>query len=256
MTATSPHSQRRPMALVPARGGSKRFPRKNLAMLGGRPLLAWTIERAMSSGIFDTVFVSSEDGDILETARRFGASVFERPEFLAGDLIPLEPVCLDAAARIEHLGYTDIFLLLPTSPFRTPESIRATWEEHLAMGSDSLMSVLACPHPPQWALRMREGRWLVPGDPENYHKERKALETLYRHDGAYNISRIESLRLSGSLAGPRTLAFPTPTLMESVDIDTPMDLAFAEFLLGRLGADNQTGLSLLPEASISRLSNP
>jgi len=244
------------MALVPARGGSKRFPRKNLALLAGRPLLAWTIERAMSSGIFDSVFVSSEDGAILETARRFGAAAIERPESLAGDLTPLEPVCLDAAKRFEHLGYTDIFLLLPTSPFREPESIRAAWEEHLAMGSDSLMSVLACSHPPQWALRMHEGRWLTPDDPKNYLRERKALETLYRHDGAYNISLIESLRSSGSLAGPRTLAFPTPTPMESVDIDAPMDLAFAEFLLARLGTDNQTELSLLPEASMSRLSNP
>lgn len=226
--------QRKPFCIITARGGSKRFPRKNITPLQGRPLLAWTIEPALESGLFSGVWVSSEDEEILAVAEKWGGRALRRSPALAGDKVALEPVCREAVdvLRQEDPGLTDLFLMLPTSPFRTPANIRASWEAFLASGADALMSVIPYPHPPQWAMTLREGRWLAPYDWDGYYSERQDLTPLYRHDGAYFISNIDRFVETGLLMGPDTMAFPTGG-MESVDIDEPMDLAWAEFLLER-----------------------
>ena len=226
--------ERKPLCLIPARGGSKRFPRKNITFLGGKPLIAWSIEPAMVSGLFDHVWVSSDAPEILEIAEHYGAMPLKRSAELAGDQVALEPVCKDAVLRLEaeHLGYTDLFMMLPTSPFRQPEIILSVWQTFLASGADALMSVFECPHPPQWALRLEDGKWLSPYDWEGFFSERQQLVPLYRHDGAYFITQINTFIETGRLMGPKTVPFRVPRL-EAVDIDEPIDLAWAEFLLKR-----------------------
>lgn len=226
--------KRKPLCLIPARGGSKRFPRKNIALLAEIPLVAWTIKAALSSGIFDHAWVSSEDREILKTAKEWGASPLKRPSELAGDLTSLEMVCKEVLSQLAEKGleYTDIFVMLPTSPFRKPENILSAWNIFSASEADSLMSVIQYAHPPQWAMFIDEGKWLLPRDRQGYDMERQLLTPLYHHDGAYFISSISKFLETGHLLGPRTMPI-TVSSMESVDIDTPLDLLWAEFLLQR-----------------------
>src|SRR5438094_83768 len=112
-------SVNKPLCIIPARGNSKRFYRKNVALLGGKPLLAWTIEAASKSGIFDHLWVSSEDDEILETAGRWGADPVRRPSSLAQDEVTVQELCLHVAKEtmaIPGSNYTAINVLLPTSP--------------------------------------------------------------------------------------------------------------------------------------------
>ncbi len=229
-------NKRKPFCIIPARGGSKRFPRKNITPLQGKPLLAWSIDPALESGLFEEVWVSSEDEEILDVAEKWGGRALRRSPDLAGDKAALEPVCRAAVdfVRAQDPDLTDLFLMLPTSPFRTCENIRVTWATFTRSGADALMSVIRYPHPPQWAMTLKEEQWLTPYDWDGYYSERQDLRPLYRHDGAYFISNIDRFLETGLLMGPKTIAFPTGG-MESVDIDEPMDLAWAEFLLSRKG---------------------
>lgn len=219
-------NRRKPFCIIPARGGSKRFPRKNITPLQGKPLLAWTIGPAMESGLFDAIWVSSEDEEILAVAESCGASPLRRAPALGGDKVALEPVCREAVdlVRSQDPDLTDLYLMLPTSPFRTVANIRASWRAFIESGADALMSIIPYPHPPQWAMTLREDRRLAPHDWDGYYTERQDLRPLYRHDGAYFISNIDRFLETGLLMGPETVAFPTGG-MESVDIDEPMDLA-------------------------------
>ena len=126
--------------------------------------------------------------------------------------------------------YTDLFLMLPTSPFRKKKNILKSWDEYLASGADSLMSIVQYHSPPQWAMFTEEGKWLKPYDWEGYYSERQQILPLYHHDGAYSITDIGKFDETGLLMGPRTMRFEASQI-ESVDIDEPIDLAWAEFLL-------------------------
>ncbi len=224
--------KRKPLCLIPARGGSKRFLRKNIALLGGKPLIAWTIKTAIDTGLFDHVWVTSEDKQILEIAEKWGSTTIQRSEDLAGDQVALEPVCHEALSVItqKHSGYSDLFLMLPTSPFRKKENILKAWKEYVANDADSLMSIVQYDSPPQWSMFMEDGKWLEPYDWEGFYSERQQILPLYHHDGAYFITNIGKFNETGLLMGPKTMPF-TVSQIESVDIDEPIDLAWAEFLL-------------------------
>jgi len=221
------------LCIVPARGGSKRFARKNVALLGGRPLIAWTIAAARDSGIFDRVWVSSDDAEILDVAVAAGAVPLVRRAELAGDTATVAQVCAAAAKQFADDGaaYAAAYVLLPTSPLRSAASIRAAWARFADSDADALMSVQPLAHPPEWALAVEAG-CVAPADRERYETPRKLLPQRYRADGAHSIVRTEWLIAEQRLIGPRTLAFASP-VEEAVDIDTPQDLAWAEFLLAR-----------------------
>ncbi|WP_054031286.1 acylneuraminate cytidylyltransferase family protein [Desulfatitalea tepidiphila] len=226
-------SARKPLCIIPARGGSKRLPRKNILSLGGKPLLAWTIEAAKNAGLFDSLWVSSEDEEILETALRFGATPLVRPASLATDHVTVVELCIHLIEEFEFLekGYTDMYVMLPTSPFRSSETIKRAWRAYLEKGADALMSIVALAHPPQWALMEADGR-LSPLYPEQYETPRQGLVSAYRHDGGHAIGKIPRFIRTRSFFGPGTIAFPVPE-EEAVDVDEPIDLAWAEFLLQR-----------------------
>ena len=109
----------KPLCLIPARGGSKRFPRKNVALLAGKPLLAWTIEAAVQSDLFDDIWVSSEDLEICNVARDYGAQIHERLDELAGDRVTVVQVCRQFLETFPNgaTNYAGLYVMLPTSPF-------------------------------------------------------------------------------------------------------------------------------------------
>lgn len=224
-------SNHKPLCIIPARGGSKRLPRKNITLLGDKPLLAWSIEPALKSGIFDTVWVSSEDEEILRTAQEWGAQALPRDNQLAGDRVTVAQLCWhimqDFLAKGEQ--YSALYVLLPTSPFRRRETIRQAWNAFLESRADALFSVVPLDHPPQWALTQTEG-WLTPLMPIEYESPRQGLAPTYRHDGGHAIANFSTFLNTQKFLGPRTLAFPVP-LEEAVDVNEPIDLAWAEFLL-------------------------
>jgi CMP-N-acetylneuraminic acid synthetase len=220
---------RTPVCIVPARGGSKRFPRKNVAPLGGKPLLAWTVDAARASGIFDRVVVSSEDEEILACAAACGAETIRRERELAGDDVGTVDVLLDAIGR---LGLDDaVHLALPTSPLRRPETFRAAWQRFVESGAETLMSVVPFEYPPQWALAVEDGR-VAALDPDRIESPRSALAQAWRHDGGHMILDVASFARRRTFVGAATVAFPVDPV-EAVDVDEPEDLAWAEFLLER-----------------------
>jgi len=221
-------------AIVPARASSKRFPRKNVALLGGKPLLLWTIEPALASGVFDHVWVSSEDADVCETARRAGAEPLARPPTLASDRVTVLDVCRDALAAVAARGrrYDALYVLIPATPFRTAESIRAAWSRFEASDADALLSVVPMEHVPQYAFVVEDG-YARPWLPAEYDRPRPDLPVTWRHDGGHLILRADAL--GGAFPPKRTLAHEV-TPEEAVDVNWPIDLAWAEFLLARRGA--------------------
>lgn len=222
----------KPLCIIPARGGSKRFPRKNIALLAGKPLLAYAIEVALESGIFDQICVSSEDEEILKIARTYGTILaLKRPEELATDTAQVKHVCAyllkDFAAQ--GLIYADFAVLLATNPFRTAQDICDAYQTFKRKKANYLMSLVPYSHPPQRAV------WVPDGYVESYFgfqniKQTQLLDTLYRHDGSIILARSEVFIKVGEFYGPKVVPYYIPA-ERSVDIDNPLDLAWAEFLL-------------------------
>ncbi|GJM26168.1 MAG: hypothetical protein DHS20C16_25830 [Phycisphaerae bacterium] len=223
----------KPICIIPARGGSKRFPRKNVAPLGGKPLLAWTIETAISSAISESVVVSSDDAEILNVAKNHGATIHERAATLSDDRTTVAEVCTAICGDItgERIDDQTIIALLPTSPFRSAKTIRGAYEQFVNNNGESMLSVSPLEHPPEWAMMLNEG-FLQPCDEESYNTPRNELQPSVRGDGLIMMARLSFLKAHRSFLGPRTLAFLSPP-GETVDIDEPRDLLWAEFLLAQ-----------------------
>lgn len=216
-------------ALIPARGGSKGIPRKNIKPIAGKPLIAWTIESALRSSLLDAVVVSTEDEEIAEVARRAGALVpFLRPAALAADDTPgLDPVL----HAFEQLAQFDAVLLLqPTSPMRTTDDIDACLRLAADRGAPSVVSVSEPDAHPYWTYRIgNDGRLarLVDGAPVTRRQDLPLVGAL---NGALYFAERNWLLANGSLLGPETLAYMM-TRERSVDLDTPLDWKIAELLL-------------------------
>jgi CMP-N,N'-diacetyllegionaminic acid synthase len=217
------------VALIPARGGSKGIPRKNLAPVAGRPLLAWTVDAALASRVVTRTVVSTEDEEIASAARSLGAEVLARPPELAADDTPMQPVIAHA---LEGLGAPDVLVLLqPTSPLRRAEHVDEAVELLLATGADSVVSVVEVPHRYRpGSLMALDGERLVRlADDHAGTRQEKPL--VYARNGpavlALRPDRIGTDLYGGDcrpyVMGPR----------ESLDVDEPFDLELAELLLAR-----------------------
>jgi CMP-N-acetylneuraminic acid synthetase len=223
------------LAIIPARGGSKRFPRKNAAKLGGRPLLAYAIDAARDSGVVNRVCVSSDDEEILALATSLGAEGVRRSAPLATDTAQVKDVCAALLEASANAGQRpDAFaVLLPTSPLRTAGDVRSAYELFTTSGGATVMSVVPFDHPPQRALRAVGGR-LEPVAGLDSMKPAQQLEPLYRHDGAVIIANTATFLREGEFYGRRVVPYFIGR-ERSVDIDAPIDLAWAEFLLATRG---------------------
>ena len=221
----------RPLCAIPARLGSKRLAEKNIATLGGRPMLAYTIDAALESELFDAVYVSTEDAGIAALAAALGAVPHARPVALAGDLVSATDVCLELLdARCADGGtYDAIVCLQPSSPLRTAADVRGAWERFVASGADFLVSVTPIdPHFFHWAVEPN-GEWsrLVFG--ERYLVERPLLPPVYRPNGAIKIGRSGPLANLRNFFGPRLATYDMPN-ERSLHVAEPFDLRLAESL--------------------------
>jgi CMP-N-acetylneuraminic acid synthetase len=222
------------IGLVPARGGSKGIPHKNLASCGGKPLLAWTAEAALASEALDRVILSTDDSAIAEAGRSFGLEVpFLRPAELARDDTPMLAVVSHALERL-HGDPTEIegvVLLQPTSPFRRAHHIREAIDLFRRRLAATLVSVVRVPHRffPD-SLMMTESGRLVPyaGVVGPTRRQDKA-ELFARNGPAILIVRPGTIE-EGRLYGDPTIGYEMDDIA-SIDIDSPADLRLADHLL-------------------------
>ena len=136
------------LAIIPARGGSKGIPKKNIRLLAGKPLISYSILNALSCNIIDDVFVSTDSIEIADVAKNYGAETIERADGLSGDMVTLDPVIYDAVLRIEKIkGYTYDYVITmqPTSPLLKPQSLSMAFNEMLEKSYDCMISVVNNP---------------------------------------------------------------------------------------------------------------
>lgn len=227
------------LGLIPARGGSKTIPRKNLRPLGGRPLIAWTFQAARGSARLTRIICSTDDAEIAALARQAGVEVpFLRPAELAQDDTPTLPVVQHAVRAVEQAGYrADVVVLLqPTSPLRRAAHIDAAVDLLLSSGADAVVSVVEVPHHfnPVSLLRIEDGRLVpyLPGEGVRVLRRQDKPEVWARNGAAVYVTRREVLLDEESFFG-RDCRPLVMSREESVDIDDETDLAIAEALLAR-----------------------
>ena len=211
------------VAVIPARGGSKRLADKNLQLLGGRPLVAWSIQSALRAAAVDLCFVSTDSPAIAAAARE--AEVLDRPEALSGDLTPTVDVLAHAIAALDAEGRAPdlVVTLQPTSPFR-PEGFIDAAVARLEDGVSAVMSV--SPVSAKFG-RIVDGLFRPSYAPGTRGQD---LEPLFREDGVVYVSRAEAIRAANDMFGAAVAAFVTPRPWGLVDIDDAQDLALAEAL--------------------------
>lgn len=213
---------RKVLALIPARGGSKGLPGKNILPVRGRPLLAWSVDAARSSRHVDRVVLSSEDKAIMAAARACGCEVpFRRPDALASDTAPTIDVVLHTLDALP--GYDVVVLLQPTSPLRTASDIDAACERFAASGAPACVSVSLAEQSPYWMYRLGENQVLVPivATPSEVSR-RQDLPDVYMLNGAIYVADTASLRQTRTFLTRDTVAHVMPA-GRSLDIDTAAD---------------------------------
>ena len=225
------YDDKRILAIILARGGSKGVPRKNIRALCGKPLIAWTIEEMKKSKYIDLGIVSTEDDEIKKVAESFGGNVpFLRPKELARDDTPgIEPV-LHAIDKLPNYDY--IVLLQPTSPLRKVEDIDGAIEFCINRQAKSCVSVTEAEHSPYWMYSLSNDEVMIPLlkiSMDNSYQRQK-LPKVYRLNGAVYVAECNFIKKNRSFIGSETLGYVMPQ-ERSLDIDTISDFDFAEFVI-------------------------
>ncbi|OOE33404.1 CMP-N-acetlyneuraminic acid synthetase, partial [Salinivibrio kushneri] len=182
--------QKKVCALIPARGGSKRLPKKNSLPLSGKPLIAWTIEAALNSQYIDKVLVSTDSEEIASISREFGAYVPAlRPEYLANDTATTEQVIRYELNR--HMQDSDILIILqPTSPLRSKQQIDQALRLFQEKKASSVFSVTACEHPPEWCGKLPDNYSMANFISGDFSTRSQDLQKSFRLNGAIYIYDI------------------------------------------------------------------
>lgn len=221
------------IAIVPARGGSKGLPGKNIRPLGGKPLIAYTVEEALKARGIDKVVVSTDDPQIAEIAVDFGAICpFMRPADLASDESLAIDTYLYTVDRLEReLGYQieDVVILLPTSPLRLASDIEAAMSLFQEKNAESVVSYVKEAHPISWHREIDSEQRLHPLFAENLCNRQETKETYYPNGSIYVFNM--SLLRQRKYYSDKSFAYVMPA-ERSVDIDNHLDFLFAEFLIG------------------------
>jgi N-acylneuraminate cytidylyltransferase len=219
------------LAIIPARGGSKGIPRKNIKPLANKPLIAWSIEIAKQTSCIDRLIVSTEDKEICSIAREYGAEVpFMRPPELAADETPGVTPALHAISKLPD--YDWVLLLQPTSPLRSAEDIDGIWQFCQERLAPSVVSISEVVKHPFWMYECDVEHRLEPvikGRPDVMR--RQDLPSAYALNGALYLARTDWLLEQKNFIGPGTLGYIMPT-ERSVDLDTLEDWRWVEFLIG------------------------
>jgi CMP-N,N'-diacetyllegionaminic acid synthase len=220
------------LAVIPARGDSKRFPGKNLAVLGGKPLIAWSIEAAQCSSLVDRTVVSSDSAEIIDVARRFGADApFVRPAHLAAD----DTSTWETVAHVldEVPGFDLVALLQPTSPLRSAADVDAAIELSADRGLP-VVGVCRASKPPEWLYYLVGDRMEPVFRSERVPSRWQDARPAFAINGAVYVASVESLRANEGFLGPTTLAYEMPR-ERSVDIDDEFDFRVASSILHGVG---------------------
>lgn len=217
------------IAIITARGGSKRIPRKNIRLFSGKPIMAYSIEAALESGVFDEVMVSTEDREIAEIAERYGATVpFFRSEKTSGDRAStvdvLEEVIENYASRGQE--FDQICCIYPTAPFITAEKLRRAVERMEEKHADALLPVVRYSFPPQRGMVIRNG--LVGYQyPEFEGARSQDLEQIYHDCGQFYFCKTRVFLETRTMIPANTIPFEMPE-EEVQDIDNLSDWELAE----------------------------
>jgi CMP-N-acetylneuraminic acid synthetase len=222
------------LGLIPARGGSRGIPGKNLTLLGGRSLLALTCEHALASDRLVRRVVSTDSPEIAAAAQALGVEVIDRPAALAADETPMLDVVRHALDQTP--GANPVVLLQPTSPLRRPMDIDGALELWERTGADSVVSVVRVPHSftPGSQLRRDAAGRLEPYHADEHAPSRQAKPVLYARNGPAVLVVGADIVRSGSLYGNDCRAYEMSP-EDSIDVDEPLDLELAAFLLERRG---------------------
>ncbi|MFK7941522.1 MAG: pseudaminic acid cytidylyltransferase [Paracoccaceae bacterium] len=227
------------LCIIPARGGSKRIPRKNVRPFAGRPMIAWSIAAALASGAFTRVIVSTDDAEIAEIARAEGAEVpFLRPANLSDDHTPTVPVIAHALTEAEALWgeMAKACCLYATAPFVRAGDLAAARDLLDTSGADYAFPVTSFPFPIQRGVRLRGDGRVEMFQPEHALTRSQDLEEGYHDAGQFYWGRREAWLAGKTLIGPGSAALVIPRHRVQ-DIDTPEDWDRAERMFAVLGDD-------------------
>jgi len=229
---------KRVLALIPARGGSKRLPRKNILPLNGKPLIEWTINAAKNSKYIDEIIVSTDDKEIASHASKLGVPVPElRPEHLSSDNATTQDVISYTLEKF-GLNVDCVVVLQPTSPFRNAKHIDEALDLYIEREAFAVISVSPCEHSPLWA------NTLPPSDSmENFIKLESMqpgqnLAQYHRLNGAIYIYDVKKIKSRGEFQYSEDTYAYKMNIASSVDIDTHLDFDYAEFLMQKSEYNN------------------
>ncbi|ETK09396.1 CMP-N-acetylneuraminic acid synthetase [Tannerella sp. oral taxon BU063 isolate Cell 6/7/9] len=217
------------VAIIPARGGSKRLFKKNIRFFEGKPVIAYSIEAALQSNLFDEVMVSTEDADIAEISIRYGAKVpFMRSAKAADDFASTTDVILEVLDMYQALGlfFDMVTCIYSTAPFVTPQKLRTSFGIMKNKGFDSIFTVVAFSYPVQRGLEIHDGKMRMIY-PKYKNIRSQDLSTIYHDAGQFYISKVDSFRKSHSFWGDNTGGIILSEL-EVQDLDTETDWILAE----------------------------
>ncbi len=230
------------LAIITARGGSKRIPRKNIKEFCGKPIIAYSIQAALGSGVFDEVMVSTDDGEIARIAGECGATVpFFRSKENSGDMAMTHEVVLEVLHQYEQIGrnFDMVCCIYPTAPFLTAKRLKESVVKLKESQADGVVPVVRYSFPPQRCFVIADGvvqyKW-----PENRLRRSQDLEPYYHDCGQFYLLRVQPFLKEESMVLART----APLIMDEMevqDIDTVEDWKIAEMKYRLLGSEGVGG---------------
>lgn len=230
------------IAMITARGGSKRIPRKNIKEFCGKPILAYSIEAALESGVFDEVMVSTDDEEIAQVAQKYGAKVpFYRSRETSNDYATTNDVISEVLREYEKLGehFEVACCIYPTAPFVTADRLKEAVELLEDKNAESVMPVVRFSFPPQRSVVLEEGflkfKW-----PEYMMSRSQDLEPFYHDVGQFYCLRVESFLRKDRLIMDKSVPLEISDL-EAQDIDNEEDWKIAEMKYRLLKEGNECG---------------
>ena len=218
------------VAIVPARGGSKGLPNKNILPLCGKPLVSWTIGAALKSKIIDKCIVTTDSDKIAKIAKNIGAEVpFIRPKYLAEDDSSTDDVLIHTIKSLKE-RYDILILLQPTSPLRTERDIDGALNSFFDKEAEAMVSVVKKSHPLEWSFRLYNLKLTSFFNEAKKKRRRQDYAPSYELNGAIYISYVKEFLIHMSFFRENTFAYIMPK-NKSVDIDDEIDFALAELIM-------------------------
>ena len=217
------------IAIITARGGSKRIPKKNIKQFCGKSIIAYSIEAALESGVFDEVMVSTDSDEIAEVARKSGASVpFMRSEATSNDYATTADVLLEVIEKYNEIGqqYDIGCCLYPTAPFVTADILRKAYNTLIDSNAKTLLPVVAFSFPPQRGVFIRDGN-LVLSQPEYLNTRSQDIEKMYHDCGSFSMFKVRKFMIERKLITDNTVPYVMDEIMVQ-DIDNLSDWEIAE----------------------------